>query len=310
MLAIIGLVEEMTIAIRSIDTVEGAEQFQRLEQLIWGTPPEDVVPIHVAITVVHNGGGLLGAFAEDGPAQTGGMVGLCFWWPGIGTPTTQAQRPSDPMLSPTPRLKMCSHMAGVLPAWQGRGIGLQLKLAQRDAILAQGFTDWVTWTYDPLLRTNAVFNIRRLGAVCNTYERDLYGVMRDGLNAGTPSDRCQVDWWLSSERVLGRVTKGEGHRNPNAVEAMPAYLRILPTVTAPAGYRAPAATPSSLDGAPLAIPIPDDIGAIRVADAALGMEWRLFMREILETAFAAGYAITECVHIPDAGWHYLLNANG
>ena len=40
---------------------------------------------------------------------------------------------------------------------------LQLKLAQRQAILDQGLTDWVTWTYDPLYRRNAVFNIHRSG---------------------------------------------------------------------------------------------------------------------------------------------------
>lgn len=305
------MAKDMTIAIRPVDTVEGVEHFQKLEQLIWDTPPEETVPVHVAVTVVHNGGGLLGAFADDGPAETGGMVGLCFWWPGIGTPTTQADRLPDLAAPTTPRLKMCSHMAGVLPAWQGEGIGVQLKLAQRDTVLAQGFSDWITWTYDPLLRTNAVFNIRRLGALCNTYERELYGVMRDGLNAGTPSDRCQVDWWLRSERVVRRVTQGEAwHRNTSERELFPAHLQILPTLSTPAGLCAPGDTQPALDGTPLAVPIPDDIGAIRTVDAALGMVWRLFMRETLQSAFAAGYVITECANIPDTGWHYLLTAAG
>ena len=305
------MAKDTTITIRPVDTVAGVERFQKLEQLIWDTPPEDIVPLHVVITVVHNGGGLLGAFADDGPAETGGMVGLCYWWPGIGTPTTHADLLPAPTPTPVPRLKMCSHMAGVLPAWQGNGIGSQLKLAQRDAVLAQGFADWVTWTYDPLLRTNAVFNIRRLGAFCNTYERELYGVMRDGLNAGTPSDRCQVDWWLRSERVAGRVTHGEAwHRNTSEREALPARLQILPTRSTTAGLSAPGDTQPALDGAPLAVPIPDDIGAIRTADPALGMAWRLYMRATLETTFAAGYVIVECVNIPDAGWHYLLIANG
>jgi chorismate synthase len=296
----------MTITIRPVTTVEGAEHFQRLEQLIWDTPPEDMVPVHVAITVVHNGGGLLGAFADDGPVETGGMVGLCFWWPGIGTPTTQAVPLPEPAPTPAPQLKMCSHMAGVLPVWQGTGIGLQLKLAQRAAILAQGFTDWVTWTYDPLLRTNAVFNIRRLGALCNTYECDLYGVMRDGLNAGTPSDRCQVDWWLRSERLASRALHGEGQRGATDQAPLPADLRIVPTMPAPAGFRAPVDASPALDGAALAVPIPDDIGTIRLADDGLGMAWRLFMRETLVRAFAAGYVITDCIRIPGTGWHYLL----
>ena len=171
----------MTITIRPVDTVEGAEHFQILEQMIWDSPPEDTVPLHVTMTVVRNGGGLLGAFDEEGPAATGGMVGMAFWFPGLGTPTTSGEGAridaATRLSPPVTHLKMCSHMAGVHPAWQGKGIGLLLKLAQRQAILEQGLTDWVTWTYDPLLRTNAVFNIRRLGAVCNTYRREL--VRRD-----------------------------------------------------------------------------------------------------------------------------------
>ena len=61
-----------------------------------------------------------------------------------------------------------------------------------------------------------------------------------------------------------------------------------------------------LDGAPLAVPIADDIGAIRRADAELGMVWRLFMRRTLEAAFAAGYVLVDCVFLPTAGWHYVL----
>ena len=180
-----------------------------LEDLIWGEPLAATIPAHVVVTVIHNGGGLLAAYAHDGPAETGGMVGLTYWWPGLSVPTTtsdgkivKANSPGPQASSPAPlRLKMCSHMAGVLPAWQGTGLGLRLKLAQRAAILEQGVSDWVTWTYDPLLRTNGAFNLHRLGAVCNTYHVNLYGELPDELNAGIQSDRCQVDWWLTSGRV-------------------------------------------------------------------------------------------------------------
>ena len=275
--------------------------------------------------MIRNGGGLLGAFAEDGPPETGGMVGLTFWFPGLGVPTTgegrgavapltgerQHKDESSVDSTPAPRLKMCSHMAGVLPQWQGRGIGLLLKLAQRRMILEQGLTDWVTWTYDPLQRTNGVFNIRRLGAVCNTYKANWYGEMRDGLNAGTPSDRCQVDWWLRSARVEERGVvaplTGEGRRGDVAtVTAQP--LQVLPTRATAAGFRAPVDTELRLEGTLLAVPIPDDIGAIRRADRELGMAWRLFMRRALESAFAAGYTMVDCIQLEEAGWHYVLSA--
>jgi predicted GNAT superfamily acetyltransferase len=324
------------IVLRAVASIEEVEHFQELERLIWQSPPEDVVPVHVAITVIRNGGGLIAAFDAAGPVETGGMVGLTFWFPGLGIPTTgetgreggretrrrgnKSNRPiaQSPNLQspisnlpipssaprPSPLLKMCSHMAGVLPAWQGRGLGVRLKLAQRDAILAQGVTDWVTWTYDPLFRVNAVLNIHRLGAVCNTYKRNWYGVMKDGLNAGAPSDRCQVDWWLASVRVKERIVRSEGRRE--LVSELPDDLQVLPTVASGETFRAPVDVEPILDGRPIAVPIPDDIVAIRRADAGLGMAWRLSMRHALEQAFAAGYVMTDCLHVANVGWHYLL----
>lgn len=312
----------MSISLRRLESVEAAEQFSRLESLIWDSPAEEIVPIHVTITVIRNGGGLIGAFAADGPAETGGMVGLTFWFPGIGVPgtrdagrgaaqgTLRADRLSGaealaPRSSPlAPSLKMCSHMAGVLPAWQGQGVGLALKLAQRAAILEQGMTDWVTWTYDPLFRTNAVFNIHRLGAVCNTYRPNWYGILRDGINAGVPSDRCQVDWWLPSDRVMARLARtGE----PAQAVVGPG-AQILATHQTATGFQAPVEQDLRLDGAPLLAPIPDDIAAIRRADAGLGLAWRLFMRETLTRAFAAGYVLQDCLFVAGAGWHYRLES--
>ena len=303
------------ITLRPVTAIEEVEYFQELERQIWQSPPEETVAVHVAITVLHNGGGLIAAFDNDGPPETGGMVGLTFWFPGLGVPTTSAVGRTHSSNLPaawgqpaadhrTALLKMCSHMAGVLPAYQGYGIGVQLKLAQREAILAQGMTDWVTWTYDPLFRTNAVLNIRRLGAICNTYKPNWYGELKDGLNAGVPSDRCQVDWWLDSERVRARSVNAE--RRHKAVDVLPPNLQILPTRPSGAGFRAPVDDERTLDGCPVAAPIPDDIVAIRRKDAGLGMAWRLSMRHTLEGAFAAGYVMTDCLYIADAGWHYLL----
>ncbi len=185
------------------------------------------------------------------------MVGLAFWWLGA------AHDPADPPGSPL-RLKACSHSVGVLPAWQGRGIGLRLKLAQRDAILAQGLTDWMTWTYDPLYRPNAVFNIHRLGATCRTYDRNVYGAMQDALNAGLPSDRCTVDWRLRSPAILQDATR------PRPTPGWdPAALIVPPITNAPSGFAQPVDQEIDLDGRPIAVPLPDDIAALRRADPKL-----------------------------------------
>ena len=85
-----------------------------------------------------------------------------------------------------------------------RGIGLQLKTAQREAVLAQGI-ELITWTYDPLESRNAYLNIQKLGAICKLYRRNEYGDMLDELNQGMPSDRFEVEWWINSRRVSQRV---------------------------------------------------------------------------------------------------------
>lgn len=277
------------ITLRVGKSAEEAEQFVALQQLVWGSDPLDVVPNHVTVTVLKNGGALLGAYDEAGPAETGGMVGAAFWWLG------QDQRTVD---GPT-QLKICSHMAGVLPAWQGRGVGLLLKLKQRELVLAQGLTDWISWTYDPLQRVNGVFNLHRLGATCHRYYRNVYGTMQDQLNAGMPSDRFQVDWDLTSERVHAAIADP---RPPQAEFTG----QILPTATTTTGLLAPVDQPPQLDGSPVAVPIPADINGTRRQDPALGLAWRLYSRGIFEQAFAAGYSATDCLQLGNGQWYYVL----
>jgi predicted GNAT superfamily acetyltransferase len=260
----------------------------RADQPIWGGGPADEIPIHILVTIGKNGGGVLAAYAEDGPADLDGMVGMALWWLGVDNHK---------------RFKICSHMAGVLPDWQGRGVGALLKFKQREIVLEQGITDWITWTYDPLYRTNGVFNIHRLGATCNTYYRNVYGELNDDLNRGAPSDRCQVDWWLRSERVENAV-KRQGQRG--VPKANYTGLQVLPSTLNREGFRQPQETSVPVAGAPLALPIPDDIGAIRRTDPELGKVWRLYVREVLEAAFAAGYVMVDCINLPEQGWHYIL----
>ncbi len=284
----------MTITIRPINTVEHCQYFQELERRTWSNEDLDIMPIHVLITVAKNGGVLLGAYASDGPPELAGLVGMTTGWYGIGKNHMTGQQ----------QIKFCSHMAGVLPAWQGKRIGLQLKLAQRAAVLAQGITDWITWTYDPLYRANAVFNIHRLGAVCNTYYPNHYGEMNDALNVGAPSDRCQVDWYLQSERVLQTIEEKAATSPAHSTEEK---RQILPS--APSGdFRQPLDAELRLDGTPLAVPIPDDITAMRRADQALGLAWRFYLRETLQKAFTAGYVMVDSVQLVGQGWHYLLDS--
>jgi len=168
-------------------------------------------------------------------------------------------------------------------------------------VLEQGLTDRITWTYDPLYLANGVLNIHRLGAYCNTYFCNVYGDMQDALNRGVPSDRCQVDWMLHSARVVQAATA-----RPPKIDWLAQPLHVLPTAPAADDFRQPVDQPIDLDGMPLAMPIPHDIGAIRRADSALSLAWRLYTRQVLQQAFGSQYSMVDCVDLSHHGWHYIL----
>lgn len=291
----------MSVTLRLINNIEGCLHFQELERLVWSSPDEDIVPTHVLITIAKSGGCLLGAYADNGPAVSGGMIGATLWWLGTVDPlhvTCEETHTGTPA-----SLRVYSHMAGVIPEWQGRGIGTLLKMEQRRLTLAQGLTERISWTYDPLYLPNSIFNLRRLGAVCNSYKPNLYGDMVDALNKGTPSDRCEVDWFLRSDRVEAAAA---GH--PFLRKWDETDLRVLPSV-APAvdgPFRRPVEIEAQLDAPHIAVPAPEDIGAIRQADTALSLAWRLYIRHIFEKAFANNYLLVDCVNLQDGGWYYIL----
>ena len=263
--------------IKILEAPEDMPAVETLQRAVWTDSETDVVPAHVFIAAIHNGGLLLGAFAEDQ------LIGFVFGFPGLeSTPDG-------------PRAKHCSHMLGILPGYRDSGVGFALKRAQWQMVRHQGL-DHITWTYDPLLSRNAYLNITKLGAVCNTYRRSEYGEMRDGLNAGLPSDRFVVDWWINTRRVERRL--GKRARRPLKLDNFSqADLQPRYALQDSAGsWPRPPEHFSPLQERLALVEIPSDISALKEADFALARDWRFFSREIFETAFAAGYLITDFVY--------------
>jgi predicted GNAT superfamily acetyltransferase len=93
-----------------------------------------------------------------------------------------------------------SHMAAVVPWRRSGGVGYALKLFQRAVCLEQGVTE-MRWTFDPLIRRNAHFNLVKLGVEVVRFLPDFYGPLDDVINAGDRSDRFEVRWQLESDRV-------------------------------------------------------------------------------------------------------------
>lgn len=98
-------------------------------------------------------------------------------------------------------LHVHSHMTAVGPVLRSAGVGYALKLAQRAQCLDNGIPE-VRWTYDPLIRRNARFNLWKLGAVVTSFRPDFYGVLDDAVNGTDRSDRFEVSWRLDSPGVI------------------------------------------------------------------------------------------------------------
>jgi len=275
--------------IKILETPEDMTAVEALQREVWPGSETDVVPAHVFITAIHNGGLVAGAYIEDQ------LIGFVFGFPGLDS-TPDGPRP-----------KHCSHMMGIHSNYRDSGVGYALKRAQWQMVRHQGL-DHITWTYDPLLSRNAYLNISKLGAVCNNYRRAEYGDMRDGLNAGLPSDRFQVDWWINTRRVESRLSKRP--RKPLKLDNFSkANLQPLYTPHSQAdGWSRPPEHFSPLEDKLALAEIPSDFNTLKQADFSLARDWRFFTREVFETAFAAGFIVTDFVH--DQGRSFYVLSNG
>ena len=191
-----------------------------------------------------------------------------------------------------------SHITGVLGQGRGRALGYAIKLHQRAWALERGL-DTITWTYDPLIRRNAWFNLAKLGALPTRYLVDFYGRIGDALNGSDESDRLYVSWRLGTPSV---VTACEGRSAALPVGTMleagvPRLLSVGPD-EAPelVDVRVPPGHELGL------VQVPVDIEAIRAENQVLAERWRRALREVLTGALDAGDRIAG---VGRDGWYVL-----
>jgi predicted GNAT superfamily acetyltransferase len=240
------------VEVRPLTTVGDMEAASSLIDRIWGEE-RIVVPALLRALSAH-GNPVYGAWLE------GEMVGAQLGFVGITD--------EGPVLH--------SHITGVAPGLQHRGVGYRLKLAQRDWCLEHG-VDVITWTFDPMIARNAYFNLMKLGATGEGFHRNYYGDMADSFNIGERSDRIEVRWEVRSERVVGAL---QG-RPPGPVEG-PAILREVdgkPTYEEPA-WR---------DARTVILQVPSDYLALKDTDRELAWRWRDAVADALEDVFGRGY---------------------
>lgn len=245
---------ETSVTIREVDQVPDLEQVSLLLSRVWNrTVSRRQITVSMLRALGMTGNYVGAAFA--GGQIVGASVG--FFAPDRGS--------------------LHSHITGVDPRSQAREVGLLLKRHQRTWALNRGIHS-VTWTYDPLVRRNAYFNLGKLGARATLYLLDFYGPMHDGVNRGDESDRLLVEWDLLSPAAVaaaaGQPSVPVAVDHPSLITAGPDSISTTPW-----------------SGGSAFVPVPEDIEKLRGESPSLAQSWRIGVREVLDGAMSRGALI-------------------
>jgi predicted GNAT superfamily acetyltransferase len=225
-----------------VESTEDAEAMAAFFKTVW-TDGDEVVPFDLVLAVVHVGGYASIAKSEDR------IVAASFGFLG--------EFAAHPVLH--------SHVTAATVA----GAGFALKRHQFEWAKEREIGG-ITWTFDPLVRRNCVFNFEKLRALAVEYLPNFYGAMTDSINAGDESDRVFAYWPINETVETERA-------------------------------RAKAVALRNIDGRPVLqsfdeaeafwVELPEDIESLRKTDIGLARQWRKSVRDVLQPALDSGWFI-------------------
>jgi predicted GNAT superfamily acetyltransferase len=251
-------------SIRPAASVSECKDSNELQLQVWGFQEREVIPVHM-LRALSDEGLVLNAYDNAGKV--------------IGT--------SAAFLAKRDRkLILYSHITGVVPQFQSKGVGAALKLAQRKYAIEHGL-DLVCWTYDPMQSLNNWFNLNKLGAIARTYFANYYGDMPDDLNRGVESDRFLAEWWVRSPRVRKTLSSRRkiASEDLHCVIVNPSFIKD--------GVRHPSAQQHlEVDEKSILIEIPSDHEELRKRDLSILQRWRAETRRLYLHCFRRGYVAT------------------
>lgn len=259
---------------REVHDPDELKEIVKLQMIVWSMGEAETIPHNALQAIIHSGGMVVRADLD------GELVGF-----GLAL----AARLDN-------QWGLWSHMAGVVPGKQSQGIGFGIKQAQRRWALENDYSV-IAWTFDPLQRGNANFNMHLLKATSTSYQVNFYGAMTDGINKGMPSDRMEATWVLADEAVTAAAN---GNPPGPATTVFPAEDFLL--------YSDDEGKPHVRD--PLVvgskwhfIEIPYQLAALKRDNVELAKAWQLGVRQAMQTAFAAGYVAVDFAQDEKRCWY-------
>lgn len=256
--------------VRDVHDLAQVRAVARLLDEVWGSPEDDpLMAPGMLRALTHAGNYAAAAYVSD--AMVGAVTGF------LG-------RDEDGVY-------LHSHILGVTAEHRGARVGFALKQHQRAWALERGMGK-VTWTFDPLVRRNAYFNVQKLGARAGEYLVRFYGSMNDGINAGDETDRLLMVWHLDDPRV--DAAAGGGLQEPDVEALLSAGAGVVLT-------QAGAVDAGAWRDVVLCA-TPQDAVALRKQDRPAAMSWRVALRDTLGAALSEGYRVTGFAR---SGWYVL-----
>lgn len=170
--------------------VVAAEDFVRVlevQRLAWRWSETDLAPTHILALMADTGGGVFGAYNDNGE-----MIAFAAGFGG-GTDVVTG-KPSI----------ISSMLAVAGDQYRSGGVGKELKIIQAFYAFENGY-QVMKWFYDPERGENATLNIRKLGARAEEFAINKYGEMRSDLYGPVPTDRFRAVWRFTDPKVLDRL---------------------------------------------------------------------------------------------------------
>lgn len=241
--------------LHEVDELRGVvEVFDR----VWSTSGVPPIGLEHLVALAHAGSYVSGAF--DGDEMLGASVAF------LATPIGEV---------------LHSDVTGVLATARDRRLGFAIKLHQRAWALNNGLSR-ITWTFDPLIRRNAYFNLVKLGAGVSAYLVDFYGDMPDAINVGQGSDRLLASWSLT-DPVVDAACAGRQRTSPRGIGA--------PLLTVGADNEPVLAGAEVVADRFARLAMPADIEELRRSDPDLARTWRHVVRDTLGRELMSGARI-------------------